>query len=128
MAIGSSRWRDALTNRLARVGQDVTFTRTDVTGAKLFVTSRAFCRRTNAHEAVTGFHPSQIQTPVAQADWMIVITGEELDAAGWPLENGLPLPKRGDVVTIESQDRSVQLVTPILVDGVLVRIELTARG
>jgi len=126
--LGAQEWRSALAARLLKVGQDIVITRVNADGSRLSVTCRAFVRRNNAQEASIGLQPAQLHTPVAQNDWLIVITGNELDAAGWPSLDGLPLPKRNDLVTIETTDRSIQLVTPILVNGDLVRIEITARG
>src|SRR5579872_4715707 len=128
MAIGSSRWRDALDQRLRAVGQDIVTTRQTGPSTSQSVTCRAFVRTLLPQEDPRGLVPAQISGPLAQPDMRVVISGTELDEASWPLTDGYPLPIRSDKVTVAGKDRTIQLITPIFVADALARIDLTVRG
>lgn len=128
MALGFSSWRDALDIRLRKVGQDVVLKRNLAGGSNISVTCRAFARTTKPQEDPRGLNAAQISGPLTVPDMHVIISGTELDAKGWPLTDGLPLPLRSDTITVAGRDRSVQVVVPILVQNVLARIEMTVRG
>ena len=128
MSLASSTWRDGVDDSLSRNGQTIVITRTLAGGSTISVSMLASVRTTVPQEDIRGLNPTQMIGPTTQPDMKVIISGSELDAANWPLTDGLPLPLRTDSVTINGKSRTIQIVTPILVGDVLARIELTVRG
>ena len=128
MALGVSTWRNNLDQRLRKVGEDIVITRNTGGTSTVTCTCRALVRTTEPQEDPRGLIPAQVTTPLSQPDMRVIISGTELDAAGWPLTNGLPLPLRTDTIFVAGKNRTAQVITPVLVDGKLVRIEMTVRG
>ncbi len=108
-----------LDDGLLRWGQDVTLQRrvTDDAGAQT-VAFEALCR------AVVRAHlPQQIEhiayDPAQPTK--LIMSPTSLTRAAWP-----GLPARDDRLIINGQPNNVETVSPIEVDGVVVRIDLTS--
>ena len=127
MTLAYSKWRTALDARLRKTGQTVVITRATGGGNSISCTFKGFVRTNIPADNVQGLTVTP-PTPPQASDTRIILSGTELDAAGWPLTDGLPLPNRTDAIVVAGNKRFVALVTPILVDDVLARIEITVRG
>lgn len=117
---------------LAADGEDIVLRR--VKGANLAtqqnvdVICRAFVR---------GFAPNELVGAITQQDSRVVLSPTQIDAAGWPADEAdstslidarVPRKNRGDKCVIQGRPCSVEAAKGILIDGTLVRIDMTVRG
>jgi hypothetical protein len=117
---------------LAEHGQDIVLRR--VKGANLAsqqnvdVTCRAFVR---------GYEPNELVNGITQQDRKVILSSTQIDTAGWPADEAdstsevdarVPRKNRGDRCKIAGNWCSVEAAEPIYIDGILVRINMRARG
>lgn len=113
------------------VGEDIIIRRAVGTGSAavyIDVTVRAVVR---------AFAAAELVGTLKQTDSLVIISPTQIAAAQWP--GGQPVsaatfqadprvPKVGDKAIIQGRIRNIDVVKPILVDGDLVRLELTVAG
>jgi hypothetical protein len=121
---------NSLRRQLAAHGEPVTIrrlARTSPALAEASVSCRGFVRPFGQ-----GQQKVDLIGSVAQQDVNVIISPDEIVAAGWTSggQSGLDprLPIKGNKITIAGKERNIEAAHPIILDGVLVRIEMQARG
>lgn len=112
---------DSLDAALAAAGQTVTLTcRPNIT---------VVCPA-----SVRGYTPQELTSNITQQDSKVILSPTQINAATWPgtqvpatPDIRIPSKNRGDLCTINGQQRTVQAGVGIYVKDVLVRIELQVR-
>ena len=117
---------DLLDRSLAEYGQDVVLQRlvTDAAGVQTIAYEANPCRAT-----VRAHAPQALDAMIESASSSsVVMSPTDLVRAGWPeRDDGLPVPVKDDRLLIAGRPNNVETVSPIQVDGILVRIDLTCR-
>jgi hypothetical protein len=120
----------ALDRALGEAGEDVALRRIVGTGANtanVDVTCRALVRSVK---------PEEIVGTIVQTDQMVILSPSDIDRAQWPggqpdtpgLKPDARIPRVNDKVVVQSKVRNITLAKPIVMEGVLVRVELIAGG
>lgn len=88
--------------------------------------------------SVRHYDGQELTGGIVAGDSKIVLSPTGLDAAAWvnaagaagtpPFNPDRRIPRVGDRVIVGGRNRRIEFSRPFLVDGVLVRIELTVRG
>ena len=130
MSATSDREIAELDKSLAIDGEDIVLRRVVGTTnqVNIDVGCRAFVRFLQAEELVGS---------LIQSDMKVILSPTEITRAQWP--GGQPVssaphqsdprvPRNSDKIVVQGKVRMVSFPKPILVDGVLVRIELLATG
>lgn len=120
----------ALDRALSEAGEYIVLRRMVGTGqniANVDATVRAFVRSVK---------PEEIVGTISQGDLNVILSPTDIDAAQWP--GGLPdvpglkpdarIPRINDKAVIQGKVRNISFAKPIVMDGDLVRIELTVSG
>jgi len=102
---------------LARRGQDITVRRLTLGPGGLQIPFDAEGVRARVRAAAD----DELIANIAQQQWIVILSPTGLSAFPLPL-------RKGDKAVIDGAAKNVELVKPFLVDGTLVRIELTVFG
>lgn len=122
-----------LNSELDSDGEDIILRRITGTGSNpvfFDVEVRAFVR---------AFAPNELVGTLSQTDSKVILSPSQIEAAGWPgpgvISSPPPahaadpvLPKTGDKAIIQGRIRNITFVKPTVMNGKLIRIELTVAG
>jgi hypothetical protein len=111
---------ERLDRALSEYGQDIVLQRLDTdTAGEQTVVYEAPCRA-----VVRAHYPQELDHIAFETlDTTVVLSPTDLVLAGWPE----PIPAKDDRLLIAGRPNNVVTVSPIQVDGTLVRIDLTCR-
>jgi hypothetical protein len=109
---------DMLNRFLAEDGQDVEMYR--IVGTGPTATKQGLGTPIRAH--VRSLNESELTAGLTQDDHLVILSPTSF--AAWPPAH----PEKGDKAVVEGLPCNVQIVKPIRLNGVLVRLELKVKG
>lgn len=103
-----------LDRKIAGNGQGVTLRRVVANAPAVEKPARAFVR---------GYRPSELVGGILQGDYLVILSPTSL-----PAEFANPLPRSPDKLKFDGLTLNIQYIEPVRLNGVLVRLNITARG